>query len=199
MQRTHYLIWRRGFAPILFILAIALIVASIGSGIYFATKKSAPTPARERQIPNNLIEATTTNVVVIPTTTPTVAGVKIKPSTQQAIAYDNCGSSAKTAGCLAERIKTCSPAKGIVVDPASGLKVERIIDGYRGTNCSYRSNIISGTGNMAMLNGMDINCMIPRATLAVTLQGGSMSKEDMLALCTGTFIDLMRTQTGATQ
>lgn len=203
MHRTHYLVWRRGFAPILFILSISLIVVAVGTGIYFATKKSAPAVAEQRHV------ATSTPVVEIAATstktTPIAVSDTLPPATimsKVAVSrtpYVDCGSGAAAAKCLAAKVQICSPAKGVVLDAASGLKVERVIDGYKGGNCSYRSTILSATGSMAILNGMNINCMIPKATLATVLQGGSMSKEDMLSLCTGSFIDLIRAQMGAAQ
>lgn len=188
MHRIHYLVWRRGFAPILFILAIALIVVSVGSGIYFATKKSTPSAIVEQPTSAQQIEFASTTLAAI---TPVA---DVKSVAQPATAYINCGESSKTANCLAEQVKNCSPAKGVVSDTASGLKVERVIDGYKGNDCSYRTSILSGTGNMAVLAGMNVDCLIPKATLSETIQGGSMTQEDMLSLCTGTFIELIRAQ-----
>jgi hypothetical protein len=205
-NRSHgaHLFWCRGFAPIFFILAVALIVVSVGSGIYFATKKSTPAVAVEQPVSSaQQTEVATTT----PSVAPPIEEAKpiAPPSSTEAVAvapaasYINCGSSEKAAKCLTDRALTCLPAKGIVTDPSSGLKVERIIDGYKGNDCSYRSSIISGTGSMAVLVGMNVNCMIPKAILSKTMQGGFMTQEDMFALCSGTFIDLMRAQQAATQ
>lgn len=208
MHRTHYLVWRRGFAPILFILSISLIVVAVGTGIYFATKKSAPAVAEQPVATTSapVEEVALANQTPTPAIAPAVTPAAIanpvatpKAVVPKAVTYVDCGSTVSAAKCLAEKVQTCSPAKGVVVDAASGLKVERVIDGYKGSDCSYRSTILSATGSMAILNGMNIDCMIPKATLATTLQGGSMSKEDMLALCTGSFIDLIRAQMGAAQ
>ncbi len=204
MHRTHYLVWRRGFAPILFILSISLIVVAIGTGIYFATKKSAPAVAVQPVVATStpVKEVALANQIAAPVVAPSVATnpvVTPKLEVPKTVSYTDCGSTATAAKCLATKVQTCSPARGVVIDAASGLKVERVIDGYKGTNCSYRSTILSATGSMAILNGMNIDCMIPKATLATTFQGGSMSKEEMLSLCTGSFIDLIRAQMGAVQ
>lgn len=203
MHRTHYLIWRRGFAPVLFILAIALIFVAVGSGVYFATKKSAPNSVVEQPVSSQQSEpaatsTATTSIVALSTTTKNVLVKNV--SGTPAVASVDCGSSDKTAKCLAGRAQACLPARGIMIDPSSGLKVERIIDGFKGDKCSYRSNILSGAGSLAILAGMNIDCMIPKAKLSTTIGGGgSISREEMLALCTGTFIDLIRAQTGSTK
>lgn len=192
-SRAAHLFWCRGFAPVVFIFAIALIVVAIGSGIYFTiNSNTAQAPGPQEMItaaPTSEVDASSTAVVVFP-----IAAVAAKPV---AVSLTNCGSNSKAASqCLAEHIQSCSPARGSVIDPDSGLTVERIIDGYKGDKCSYRTNIVSGKGDFALLAGMDINCMLPKATLA-TMQSGSMSQEDLVAYCTGSFMDLMREQIGA--
>ncbi|AKM78108.1 MAG: hypothetical protein UY31_C0069G0003 [Candidatus Wolfebacteria bacterium GW2011_GWE1_48_7] len=200
-NRSHaaHFFWCRGFAPVFFIVSIALIVVAIGSGIYFAVDKEtaqAPSPQEAVSLPvSEVVES-----VVVATSTAVASNAVTPPASLVAtktapIAIVNCGSSAKTAPqCIAEHIKTCSPAKGIVVDPASGLTVERVIDGYKGDVCSYRTTIISGGGELALLSGMDIDCMLPKATLASTVKDGSMSQEDLFVYCTGSFMDFMREQ-----
>lgn len=201
MHRIHYLIWRRGFAPIFFILAIALIFVAAGSGIYFATKKNAPVITAEQPVVNQQIETVATSTAPIATATiPIVATAKPVAATQVAAQYFNCNTFSDTLSCLASSLQECSPAKGTAVDPVSGMKVERIIDGYKGGKCSYRSKIITAPGAYAIIEGMNFDCMVPKAMLATTVRPtGSMSNKDMLAYCTGTFMDLMRAQTGSSQ
>lgn len=212
-SKAAHLFWCRGFAPVVFILAIALIVVAIGSGIYFGvSKETAQAPSPQDIVASSSTEATmavaalptTTEVVsdtqrVVATTpasiaspTPTVAPVApVKPIAVSASASYDCGSGKTAEQCFAERLTTCAPAKATVVDPASGLTAERLIDGYKGNACSYRTNILSGEGNLALLAGMQINCLLPKTLLS---SGVSMSKEDMLSYCTGSFIDLLREQ-----
>lgn len=204
-SRGAHLFWCRGFAPIVFILAVALIVVSVGSGIYFATKKSAPAVVAVQPVASSQpieVAAATSSDTAPPVTEvkPIASLVPVKAvGTTPVTSIVDCGSSARAAKCLAAQVQNCSPAKGVVTDTSSGLRVERIIDGYKGGSCSYRSNIISGTGSMAILAGMNIDCMIPKASLSKTLQGGSMTQEDMFTLCTGTFIDLIRAQRTTSQ
>lgn len=200
-SRAAHLFWCRGFAPVVFILAIALIVVAIGSGIYFAVVKEtaqAPSPQEAALLPVPEVIVDATSPIGATSTIPLVAtAVTAVPKKSAVTTTVNCGAGTTAAEqCIAEHIKTCSSAKGTFVDPSSGLTVERIVDGYKGNLCSYRTNIISGQGDLALLAGMDINCMLPKATLVTTAQGGSMSKEDLFAYCTGTFMDLMREQMG---
>ena len=217
---AHYF-WCRGFAPVVFIVAVALIVIAVGTGVYFSLykKAQAPTPQDIVQATSSDLSegATTTDLVVITATTTQTAtssvtpgktagsGATQLPSVPTAHAPTTalntmylCGSDTKTANaCLAQHIKTCSPAKGTVVDSTSGLTLERIIDGYKGSNCSYRTTIVSGQGEYALLAGMNVNCLLPKTMLTALGQGTVMTSKEMLSFCTGTFIDLMREQLGS--
>ncbi len=219
-NRSHaaHLFWCRGFAPVVFILAIALVVVAIGSGIYFSLndKAHAPSPADgaamqagkasgfgDIQQPNVVVITPSTTVA---TTVPSkvVPGATIsaaKPTVSSALGVSSdCGSNVTVVNqCLASHLRTCAPAKGTVVDPKTGLRVERIIDGYKGDKCSYRTNILSGSGRFAILAGMDVNCLLPKSLLSVATKEGSVSSEDMLTYCTGSFVDFMRAQGGAAQ
>lgn len=205
-NRSHaaHMFWCRGFAPVFFILSIALIVVAIGSGIYFAISKEtaqAPSPQEAAALPTPEVAIDSTSTIAVGEGTATTSGatpaVALAKPKVVAAAPANCGSGTKAAEqCIAQHIKTCAPAKGTFVDPGSGLTVERVIDGYTGNLCSYRTNIVSGAGDLALLAGMEINCMLPKAALATTAQGGAMSQEDLFAYCTGSFMDLMREQMG---
>lgn len=195
-SRAAHLFWCRGFAPLVFILAIALIVVSIGSGIYFAfTKQTAQAPSPQEGATlavADLNEGAASSLVSTSSERDTGNASQVA-----APAVVDCGLTSKEADrCMAEHIKTCAPAKGIFTDSRSELTVERIIDGYKGNTCSYRTTIISGPGELGVLAGMEINCMLPKNALSVTVRDGVMSQDDMLAYCTGSFIDLMREQMG---
>lgn len=222
-NRSHaaHVFWCRGFAPVVFILAIALIVVAIGSGIYFSSQNEVQAPGPDdvvaMQAVGELVGESTSSPVVAATTSQvvTVAPVAIsipasvtatKNSTAipgasvKPVSVVDCGSNkSTTAQCLSTRIQSCSPVKGVVIDPASGLTVERIVDGYKGEKCSYRTNILSGEGSFTILAGMDINCLLPKGVLSAATQGGSMTPEDMMAYCTGSFVDLVRVRAGVIQ
>lgn len=196
-SRAAHLFWCRGFAPLVFILAIALIVVSIGSGIYFAfTKKTAQAPSPQEGATLAIADLNKGVSSSPPASTSSERDAG-NASQVAASAVVDCGSTSKEADrCMAEHIKTCAPAKGIFTDSSSELTVERIIDGYKGSACSYRTTIISGAGELGVLTGMEIDCMLPKNALSVTVRDGVMSQDDMLAYCTGSFIDLMREQMG---
>lgn len=197
--------WCRGFAPLFFIVATALIVVAIGSGIYFTNKKGVsentppyPTLAQPVDvIATSTNSATTTGIVTQTTTQSAVVEKKVAP---QAPLLVDCGSSDTTADCLSDRLRTCLPAKGVITDTGSGMQIKRVIDGYKDGNCSYRSTIIDASGMYAVTKGLTFDCMIPKKLITVDVQAaGSMVASDMLTYCTGTFIDLMREQMGSTQ
>ena len=194
-----HLFWCRGFAPVFFILAVALIVVAIGSGVYFARDKHvAQAPGSQGAVATSsqAIPVVATSSVPVNATTSAPVGTLPKAVTAPIIKTTvDCGANQKTTSqCLTQHIATCTLARGVVVDPGSGMTVERIIDGYKRNKCSYRTNIISGKGEFALLVGMNINCMLPKSVLATTAKGGAMSQTDMLTYCTGSFIDLMRAQ-----
>lgn len=188
-----HLFWCRGFAPVVFILAIALIVVAIGSGVYFARNKHvAQVPGSQGAIATSSQGIASSSIPVYTMASSSMGtSTKVAPAPAVKTTVD-CGSNAKTTNqCIVEHVKTCTSARGVVVDPGSGMTMERIVDGYKGNNCSYRTNILSGKGEFALLAGMNINCLLPKAMLAT---GGVMSQSDMLTHCTGSFIDLMREQ-----
>lgn len=203
-SKAAHLFWCRGFAPVVFILAIATIVVAIGSGIYFSVSKEtaqAPSP----QDVGVLAISKATDPVSSKTASTSPVAAPIAPSIASsgktiapAATVADCGSNTKTASqCLAEHLVTCVPAKGVEVDPSSGLTVERIIEGYKGNVCSYRTNIVSGSGNFASLSGMEINCLLPKTSLTAMAQEGVMKRDDLFSYCTGSFMDLLREQLGA--
>lgn len=202
-NRSHiaHAFWCRGFAPMFFIVSVALIVVAVGSGVYFTVKKnSAQSPVAQTVLIDSTDAVATSTAVVTTSTNATSVSEEPKKIEPALTAYVDCGSSEKATACLGTRLQTCTPAKGIVTDPSSGMQIERTIDGYKGGNCLYRSNIISAPGVYAITTGMYFDCALPKTLIATSAQqAGVISGEDMLTYCTGSLIDLMRAQMGATQ
>lgn len=191
MSRTHHLVWRRGFAPLFFILTIALIVVAVGSGIYFS---SLETTVQVPDSGNTAVDQALDDVATNATTSTAAPVLSDKRSFDTQ--YD-CGEESEAATqCLAKRIKSCLPSTGLVTDPSSGISVKRVIDGYVDGKCSYRSTITSGEGDFSMLVGLTIDCLLPKEMPAAKLNDGALVPEDLLTYCSGSFIDLLREQMG---
>ena len=220
-NRSHaaHLFWCRGFAPVFFIVAVALIVVAVGSGLYFTVQKS---PVENVALPvmDAVIDTIATSTDIIATTSvevsstvpiaqtntkpivttpapeikkevPVPTAPKIVPSKPV-----DCGEGATAETCMFDHIASCTAAKAIFSDEGTGVRVEHTVDGLVGGECPYRSTIIAAPEQYAILEGLNVQCNLPKDQLLKVMQASN--ETELLQLCTGSYIDILRQARGMT-
>lgn len=210
---SAHLFWCRGFAPLFFIISVALFVVAVGSGAYFLSQSvEAPADNGEVVVASDVpVVATGTEVVVVPAQAPVVATppvakaspvvpkvtptapVVIPPKPAPVKPFD-CGVGASTEACIFEHISNCTAATGVIIDEGTGVRVEHVVDGLTNGTCNYRSTIASAPAEYAILEGLDVRCSLPKDQLLRILQAST--DDELLHSCTGSYVEIVRQARG---
>ncbi|OGM94191.1 hypothetical protein A2524_00765 [Candidatus Wolfebacteria bacterium RIFOXYD12_FULL_48_21] len=206
---ASHLFWCRGFAPTFFVIVVALFVVSVGSGFYFASRPdsalapSEPIAVAEQKI-EDIAASTQDAVVVEPVTAKpavVVATPVAKPATAPVVAPKpvqakpvDCGLGAAADACMFESIANCTPAKAMLFDERTGVRVEHVISGLVNGKCLYQSVIASAPGDFALLEGLTVRCLLPKEQLLQVVQ--EADEAELLKVCTGSYIDILRQARG---
>lgn len=213
---SAHLFWCRGFAPLFFIVSVALFVVAVGSGAYFMFQ-SVDTPADSGEVitvSDVPVGTTGAEVVAVSaqapiTATPTIAKTNpvppmVAPVTSVApvaapakpapVKPFDCGVGMSAEVCVFEHIANCTAARGIITDEVAGVRVEHTVDGLINGKCTYRSTIASAPAEYAILEGLDVRCSLPKDQLLQVLQAST--DDELLRLCTGSYVEIVRQARG---
>ena len=183
-----------------FVIAIAVIVVSIGSGVYFMSRpKAALAPSKTVVLQENSVApiATGTEPIVVSSDAAATATLLIKSAGAPKIARAkpvDCGVGAAANACMFKNVAACSAAKGTLIDESTGVRVEHIVDGLVNGKCLYQSTITFAPGEYAMLEGLDVRCDLPKDQLLRVLQ--APDEDQLLRACTGSYVDILRQARG---
>jgi len=192
---ASHLFWCRGFAPTFFVVVVALFVVSVGSGFYFASRPDAALAPSEpvAVVEQKTDETTTSTESEAVAIEPAVAKPVTAPKPVQAKPVE-CGSGATADACMFEHITNCTSARGTLTDRRTGVRVEHVVGGLAGGICRYRSTIVFAPGDAALLEGLDVQCNLPKDQLLRVLRASD--EEQLLQVCTGSYIDILRQARG---
>ena len=202
-----HLFWCRGFAPVFFIVVVALFVVSVGSGFYFASRPDAalapaePVAVAEQKIeevaqsPESKTVATEpvvvkpVAVVATPVAKPATAPV-VAPKPVQPKVTDCDVESDDSVTCLFVHVIDCMPVKATAVN--DGMRVEYVVEGLVNGKCIYRATM-TPLGEY-LSEALNMRCVIPEEQLLPVL----METDNTLTLrfCTGSYIDILRQARG---
>lgn len=190
-----HLFWCRGFAPVFFIVSVALIVVAIGSGIYFTSRPAVAPVVADRVVSDHAVFADATGTEVIAASADAVATTSKEASVSIAskpvrVKSVDCGSGDAAITCVFEHIAHCTAAKGTLIDGRTGVHVEHVIEGLKNGVCAYRSTVTVAPGQYAILEGLGVQCNLSTDQLLETLQ--SSEEDQLLRRCTGSYVDILR-------
>lgn len=213
---SAHLFWCRGFAPLFFIVSVALFVVAVGSGVYFMSQ-SVDVPVGDgavATVSDAPVIATGTDAIVAPVQTPAIAmptAAKTNPVASKVTAIAptapaaapskpvpatpfDCGVGASTEACIFEHISNCTAATGAIIDENTGVRVEHVVDGLANGKCTYRSMITSAPAEYAILEGLDVRCSLPKDQLLRILQAST--DDELLRSCAGSYVEVVRQARG---
>jgi len=95
--------------------------------------------------------------------------------------------------CFKDAMKACTPAKAKITE--QGSTIEGLVKGFEGDNCVINMKFVEAP--LPIFKDKELTCKVPKADLETfsSGSGSSMGTEKMYQMCSGSFIDLMKSFT----